>query len=116
VKKPSEILRDAASLISPMYGWTQRAGARDSDGMIIRSRVVGEPYPGAICYCADGAMFASKGPGNQLAYSYASGFLCRTLGINSGDITDWNDSVTRTQPEVVTALQKAADLAESEGM
>jgi hypothetical protein len=105
---PSQVLDKAADLITPDGAWTQGHGAHKADGNITGAR-----SPDATCWCLHGAVLAASG---QPFADRAEAFVERALGMEHiTDAYDWNDDPARTQPEVVAALRKAADLARSEG-
>jgi hypothetical protein len=105
MKKPSELLKEAADLVEPPGRWIQEVIAQDEDGE--ETSVSMKP---AVCWCAWGAIDETIRRHRAWGQD-AFGFMERTVG---GPIGPFNDS--HSQPEVVAALRKAAELAESEGM
>lgn len=103
--KPSEILERAAALVEPEGAWTQETW------------FMGAQLETAACFCVEGAIARVAGVRPFMAYrEAASELLARSIGLPAADcIADWNDAPKRTQPEVVAALRKAAELARSEG-
>jgi hypothetical protein len=108
---PSEVLEQAAALIEPEGAWTQGEYGRDSQGFSVPNW-----DPRCVCRCASGAIWSAAGEQtpayDSAARDQAHLYLRRSLGHG---ITIWNDDGRRTQPEVVAALRKAAELARSEG-
>lgn len=104
---PSVVLDRAADLIEPEGAWTQRYFARVEPG----GNCIGPRETAAKCWCAFGAILNIVGSAWE-AEDRAIPFL---RAITREGIDHWNDAPERTQPEVVAALRKAADLARSEG-
>jgi hypothetical protein len=102
--KASVILRAARDKIAPPGKWTQGRHARDFEG-----RGVNAMDKSAVCWCALGAVEATAGGSTSEPLRY----LIRVIG--SGYVSFWNDVYERKHPEVLTALTRAAELAESEG-
>lgn len=112
---PSEILTRAADLIAPENAWAQGDLAFNQYGEFV--------YPDstdACRWCAAGAIDASAEEGGALA---AKRELIRFLGLPTVAKDDayperaigiWNDNIHRTQPEVVSALRAAAELAKQQ--
>lgn len=97
--KNSEKLKAAKAVITDPNKWTQRAFARDKDGVM-----VGSIDPSAVCFCSIGAI-------NSLKLSnYASSKLQSELNdFMSGDIADFNDNCTHA--EVMAAWDRAIESA-----
>jgi len=95
----AEILERAADLIEPEGAWTQHASARDW-----RGAWVGVNDPGAVCFCAIGAIHRATSKENEVREAVLS------LGkvIRSHSIQNYNDAYSRTQDEVVAKLREAA--------
>jgi hypothetical protein len=112
--KPSEVLRKAAEKIATPEKWTTGAFGRKADGSVCSG---GDP--GAVAFCLSGALIAASGV--DPVYLDASRHLSRALivcgatGWVETSATGFNDSNGRTHAEVLAALTKAAELAESEG-
>lgn len=104
MKPATEILLSAAFVLHPEENWTKGHTGRTRSG-----RPVGWQSLDACKFCAAGAVFAATGQRNDVAEKALS-FLRSTVGIGIG-IGEWND--TRTHAEVLAALYKAAELAES---
>ena len=96
----SECLRVALQLI--MRGWCQGAQAKNRKGN--RVRVCS---PNAVAWCMVGAVNASAG-----GMKATEEILKKVTG--STALWQWNDFPTRTQSDVVVALQNAIVLAEAE--
>jgi hypothetical protein len=111
--KPSEILRKAAEKIAAPEKWAKLGYAFNATG---------EPVDwddhDAVCWCLTGAtaVVADKGDAYGCA---ADRYLRRVIGAQPASSADtvsvWNDRPERTHSEVLAALAKAAELAESEG-
>ena len=106
IKKPSEALRAARSLIEPEGAWAVNTMARDKSGEPASMR-----GSEACQWCMLGAVgkFAdiyTTIPGQPYAY------LKKAVGMFPGD---FNDKHGRTHAEVLDALDRAAALAEAEG-
>jgi hypothetical protein len=109
--KASEVLRAVAEILEPADAWGQGGFWRDADGTVCWVK------PESIkCRCLAGGIAEASGLSRFGDDSHfdALNFVERVIGCASVPI--WNDDPARTQPQVVAALRKAADLAESEGM
>jgi hypothetical protein len=96
----ADVLERAAEKIGAPGAWYQGDFAQRDDGKC----AYGDD-PRARCWCALGAIQAAA---HHAAFrSSAQARLERLVG----NIPDWNDAPERTQPEVVTALRRAATLA-----
>lgn len=105
--KASEILRKAADRLEPEGRWCQGELAMDSKGRGLMNAKNAD----ACRWCMGGAMIAE---GSSMGLCAEDEYLDRAIGCEH--YVDWNDDPARTQPEVVAALRKAAELAEAEGM
>jgi hypothetical protein len=88
------VLLEAAKLVE--RGWCQGRERDFRDGI--------------ACYCALGAINASSPlSGDFDPYDYAYDSLAFYIGVNLGEVSEWNDASGRTQAEVVAALRGAAE-------
>ena len=113
----SEVLTRAAELIETR-GWYQGWFACDANGDPVlpdASSYAASTSPRACRFCALGAMRAIAGRDDAAWHNAAAALneVVRRDGYMSVD--DFNDSVTRTQAEVISALREAAALALAEG-
>ena len=108
--KPSQVLRAAMEKISAPHAWAIGALAYDGSGQIVAPNA-GE----AQAWCAVGAMCAVREVGRVTPEIRA---IARriAMAIDWPDgVGDWNDCYGRTHADVLSALKRAAELAESEG-
>lgn len=96
----AEILRKASEL-----PWTQGEFARDADGNGLFDR-----EPGAVCWCADGAI-RHVGSAVRMMERVAARNALRDV-IGTYDIHEWNDAPGRTAEEVAAKMIEAAELLE----
>lgn len=117
--KPSEVLSKAADLIEPKGAWTQ-----GSFGRTARGDLVHYAHANPVCFCARGALgMASEARGLSDGFPPAELYLHLAITGKKterreqagAEVVSFNDDPKRTQPEVVAALRKAADLAKAEG-
>ncbi len=105
------VLRAAADLIEPEGAWIKGHLAKDEHGWYTSDA------RRACRFCAVGAIRAAAGAphleGSTLSLN-ARLFVNQVIGFGKS-LPSWNDAPERTQAEVVSALRKAADLAEAEG-
>lgn len=101
----SQVLSEAADLLEKPGAWTQGALARDAHG-----ENVGLDY--GVCFCLGGAIIKSA-HGVKTIQRKAMQSVREVLRVEY--VTDWNDSPTRQQTEVVDALRRAAALAKEQG-
>ena len=105
----AEVLRAAADLVEKPGAWTQRVFARDATRRPVTAR-----DRSAVCWCASGAVRHVTADWDKAGAAHE--FLFQALPKwwrNRQNLTGWNDSRHRTQAEVVSALRRAADLAEA---
>lgn len=105
--KPSEVLERAAALIEPEGAWTRGTYSLDASG-----ERVPPASREAACWCLYGAIDRVLAGKRADPHHHPDDYLYRALGAGPAD---FNDAPDRTQPEVVAALRKAAELARSEG-
>ncbi len=109
----AQVLREAARLVREV-GWTQKAAARLAD-----SRHTGVNDPGAVCFCAWGAICRAAGSDGESTIhdadklAWAASHVVEAQ-VDAREITAWNDHEDRTQAEVEAALLRAADAAEGQ--
>jgi len=106
----SEILDRAAAVIEPEGAWTQGVYAKDAKGHT--TSPVSRINP-PVCFCMLGAVMRAAGTSRD--DSRPLKFL-ELHGGYAGRHWAWNDSVHRTQPEVVAKLREAASLAREKGL
>jgi hypothetical protein len=94
------ILRRAADLIEPKGRWHQGSLAATAIG-----NTIGPQAPGAVCWCAMGAIIKESGGNDGPAYRALAEVIGRT-------VPDFNDDPATSQEMVVAALRAAADRAE----
>jgi hypothetical protein len=99
----ADVLDKAADLIEPEGAWTQEYMARDADGYLASVR-----SEKAVRFCAMGAIRRVNRVGEDAALSFLK------LAIGKDNVARWNDSIDRTQAEVVAALRQAATLSRNE--
>jgi hypothetical protein len=105
--KPSEILKKARDLIIT-NGWTQGAYFRYGGRYFYYNKHDGSFCPMSAIYSVIDETQRGLVPTDQ-----ALVFLRRVIGRDS--ITLWNDIPGQTKADVITAFDKAIELAESEG-
>jgi len=103
--KPSDVLRKATEKIATPDKWTRGTFARTANGLACSSC-----DDAAHAFCLLGAIISASPLCNT---EPSQQYVFRV--ISDDDITHWNDATGRTHIEVLAALTKAADLAESEG-
>lgn len=100
------VLRAAASLLEQPGKWTQGEAARNENGRYTPPR-----QPGAVCWCAAGAILcSSSGSGIDVAHAFKNWLFDDGY---FGSIGSWNDAGDQTQENVVATLRRAADYWES---
>jgi hypothetical protein len=104
--KPSEVLKAAREKISTPEKWTKGKFARNSLGLEV-------PFldQAATCWCLVGALSVFT-HGNYLE---TRTYVARAIGSGVDSLSEWNDEPTRSYLEIIDALTRAAQLAESEG-
>jgi hypothetical protein len=117
--KASEVLRAAAEKIATPEKWTRCALARDSDGHR-QTGYAGARAPESVCWCLEGALLAASPPDpdddtDVDGEAFDRAFEYVQLSTGDEKLHVWNDRDGRTHQEVLAALTKAAELAESEG-
>lgn len=105
--KTSDVLRAAAEKIATPEKWCQGWFAYDACGNDCRGRSQGAD-PNAVQWCIAGACQFVTGEACPDAWAVLNRVIGESLSI-------WNDSKNRTHIEVLSALKRAAELAESEG-
>ena len=101
----AELLYEARAVIDTEDKWTQGALARNAGGQ----ELVSVLSPGAVCYCAGGAIAVAFGE----RYPDGSSPVWLALeAVISGVIPTWNDKPERTHAEVLAAFDKAIEVAE----
>lgn len=105
----------AAELLMPEGMWTTGNYARNAN----RDGVVNPSRTDAVCFCMVGAVARVRGVPVRVAEDWLSKdgaalYAVVELDPTRDTITQWNDAPGRTQPEVVSALRKAAALARTE--
>lgn len=105
--KPSEALRKARQLITPEGAWIKGKWAEDENHI---DHLQGKD-PGAICFCASGAVQKIKNV-SFAEVKEEEEFFRRVTGEG---FENYNDAFDRTHAEVLDAFDRAADLAEAEG-
>lgn len=108
--KVSDILERAADRIEPEGRWTQKANARDEDGLSTSCR--GEE---ATCWCMAGSVFREAGILDDEAYEALKAVLPPAPRIGFDRVVAFNDAPERTQAEVVAKLREAAAKAREQG-
>jgi hypothetical protein len=102
--KPSEVLRQAADLLSEPGRWAQ-----GGDGL--PCAILWPPFGSGERLCAFTAIyFVTNDDENG---SWARQYLRKV--IDHGSIVEWNDMAGRTVETVVQALKNAADAADRDG-
>lgn len=104
MKKATDILREAKSLLQKV-GWCRGAfERRNKDGKV-------------VAYCAIGALRAVQTPG--ASYEKAIALLANTLGIMHRDvlalkwsIEDWNDRPHSSKKKILAAFDKAIKMGQ----
>lgn len=109
-----EILSATRNLLGDPKAWTQNGWGRDVNGKLITASLVADER--ACSWCVDGALRRSawlpqRHRGLHQAYVDSVDHLARAVGIDVGDLWDWNDHSQRTHAEVLAALDKAIQLA-----
>jgi hypothetical protein len=102
--KPSEALRKARELITPLRRWIKGSYARDACGY---TAYINESD--AVCFCAMGALYRSYCVDVDTEID-AEKLLASVIG---GSVINFNDG--HTHAEVLDAFDRAIALAESEG-
>lgn len=94
----------ARALIAEPGMWTQRAFARNANGL-----PVSDSYGLATCWCSVGAIrVASKR--SSVRADTASALVRRGIG-NPESLAEWNDAPERTHAEVLEAFDRAIEAA-----
>ena len=86
-------------------GWTQNEYARDAEGECVFAY-----DPTAVCWCVRGAFRAVDGEWPQSVESDRGAFLLAEVG-HIDSLTNWNDSLSRTQQDVLDLFDKAISVA-----
>lgn len=101
-------LRAMREKLTPEGAWTQEVFARDA-----RGRPTYEDNPLAVSWCINGALLAVA-PGGQRDAPHR--FLRRAAGLGAGQgLSVWNDTLARTQTEVLAIVDRAIELCKKEG-
>jgi hypothetical protein len=102
---PAEALRDVRTRIAS--GWSQDANARDRDGKEV---ALGSENATAWTLCSAFALAGKDGiPMNHLHRALRA--LAEVTGMDS--IEDWNNDASRTQQQVLDALDDAIERVEA---
>jgi hypothetical protein len=100
----ADILDRAADLIEPEGAWTQESYARDENG----SGIADGRHANAVCWCGVGAL--EKAGGDLVGDALAKAIRA-VLPKDCESFVVFNDTLGRTQAEVVAKLREAATLA-----
>jgi len=107
-RTPADILREAKRLIEEK-GWTQGTYARDS-----RGEACDWNGATALCFCAEGAMFAAaEALRADAGAECAAGFLIEQV-TPAPSIVAYNDQPGRSREDVIAIFDKAIALAEAQ--
>lgn len=101
----AEVLDAAADLLTPEGAWTQGDFARTAAGDSLENGW----DDGAVCFCIMGAIEHVVGPDET-----TRPFRAAVLEVTEQSVTAYNDTVGRTQADVVAKLREAAALARGE--
>lgn len=105
---PAAVLKKARELISDEKAWTKGWFAKDE-----RGRDVYADDPGAVCFCAMGAIDRAAEECGGVDDVPALNMLVRALGGTAIDL--FNDAPERTHAEVLAAFDKAIASSEAGG-
>lgn len=107
MKTTVQLLEDTRALLVNK-GWTQRAGARDSEGVATDHR-----SPGAECFCLGGAMERAAFDANQpTGDAYGMVWVSVERFIPQGlSVSRFNDAFGMTKEMILEVVDKAIDHA-----
>lgn len=88
-----QVLNAAADLLERPGGW-------------VKGRLSSINAAGDLCYCVIGALTVAAGHGGYEVRNAAERKLMASIG--NKPLASWNDTMARTQAEVVAALRAAA--------
>jgi hypothetical protein len=103
---PLELLTNGREVITNKERWTRGALARDKN----RDRTLPRS-PKAVCFCSIGALLKANEGGFVLTVREAEMFLKQAMG---ADITIFNDRLAKNHDEVLSAWDKAIELARND--
>lgn len=104
----AELLRRAAYRVGQPGAWCQYYVARLKDGRMTHAASLD-----ADAYCMLGALYAEREAAGGAREATQEAYSAIERAVGTSLIAEWNDAPTRTQDQVVAALIKASEIAET---